>query len=108
MTKQLDGVFEGGGVRGIGLVGALSVIEEAGYEFVNLAGTSAGAIVSTLIAAGYKAAEIRAIIDGIDFKRMTDDAGFGRVPSSASGSSSCSTTACTGAITCSTWCGSCF
>src|SRR5262249_59854226 len=80
MTKQLDGVFEGGGVRGIGLVGALSVIEEAGYEFVNLAGTSAGAIVSTLIAAGYKAAEIRAIIDGIDFKRMTDDAGFGRVP----------------------------
>lgn len=80
MTNQLDGVFEGGGVRGIGLVGALSVIEEAGYEFVNLAGTSAGAIVATLIAAGYGASEIRAIIDGIDFKRMTDDTGFGRVP----------------------------
>ncbi|HKF19021.1 MAG TPA: patatin-like phospholipase family protein [Candidatus Dormibacteraeota bacterium] len=80
MTKQLDGVFEGGGVRGIGLVGALSVIEEAGYEFVNLAGSSAGAIVATLIAAGYGAADIRTIIDAIDFRKMTDDSGFGRVP----------------------------
>ena len=67
-------------MRGIGLVGALSVIEEAGYEFVNLAGTSAGAVVATLMAAGYRAPEIRAIIDGIDFTRMTDDTGFGRVP----------------------------
>ena len=73
MTNQLDGVFEGGGVRSSGLVGALSVIEEAGYEFVNLAGTSAGAVVATLMAAGYRAPEIRAIIDGIDFSRMTDD-----------------------------------
>jgi NTE family protein len=80
VTKRLDGVFEGGGVRGIGLVGALSVIEEAGYEFVNLAGTSAGAIVATLMAAGYRAAEIKSIINGIDFKQMTDDTGFGRVP----------------------------
>src|SRR5215470_7322391 len=61
MTKQLDGVFEGGGVRGVGLVGALSVIEDAGYEFVNLAGSSAGAIVATLIAAGYGAADIKTI-----------------------------------------------
>ena len=80
MTNQLDGVFEGGGVRGIGLVGALKVIEEAGYEFVNLAGSSAGAIVATLVAAGYGASDVRTIIDGIDFKKMTDDSGLGRVP----------------------------
>lgn len=80
MSKQLDGVFEGGGVRGIGLAGALSVIEEAGYEFVNLAGSSAGAIVATLVAAGYGASDIRTIIDAIDFRKMTDDSGFGRVP----------------------------
>lgn len=80
MTKQLDGVFEGGGVRGIGLVGALSVIEENDYEFVNLAGTSAGAIVASLIAAGYKAADIRGIIEDLDFRRLTDISGVGRVP----------------------------
>src|SRR5262249_60755608 len=79
MTKQLDGVFEGGGVRGIGLVGALSVIEEAGYEFVNLAGSSAGAIVATPVAAGYGAADTRPVIDAIGFRKMTDDSGFGRV-----------------------------
>jgi NTE family protein len=50
---RVDGVFEGGGVKGIALVGAASEIEAAGYEIVNLAGTSAGAIVATLLAAGY-------------------------------------------------------
>lgn len=40
-----DAVFEGGGVKGIGLVGAIAVAEERGYHWVNVAGTSAGAIV---------------------------------------------------------------
>ena len=30
--KKADGVFEGGGVKGIGLVGALTVAEEEGYK----------------------------------------------------------------------------
>ena len=51
---KIDAVFEGGGVKGIGLVGAVAVTEEKGYQFENLAGTSAGAIVAALIAAGYK------------------------------------------------------
>ena len=38
-------VLEGGGVKGIGLVGAISVLEEHGFTFVRVAGTSAGAIV---------------------------------------------------------------
>ena len=42
MPKKVDAVFEGGGVKGIGLVGAVSEIEKAGYQFENLAGTSAG------------------------------------------------------------------
>jgi NTE family protein len=37
---KADLVLEGGGVKGIGLVGALSVLEEAGYEFPAVAGTS--------------------------------------------------------------------
>ncbi|MCL2462167.1 MAG: patatin-like phospholipase family protein, partial [Defluviitaleaceae bacterium] len=44
MKKKCDGVFEGGGVKGIGLIGAVKAVEDAGYEFENVAGTSAGAI----------------------------------------------------------------
>ena len=45
---KADSVFEGGGVKGIGLVGAVAVAEERGYQWVNIAGTSAGAIVAAL------------------------------------------------------------
>lgn len=37
---EADAVFKGGGVKGIRLVGAASVVEEKGYEWSNLAGTS--------------------------------------------------------------------
>ena len=49
----VDLVCEGGGVKGIGLAGAYSVLEERGYRPNNVAGTSAGAITAALIAAGY-------------------------------------------------------
>lgn len=75
-----DGVFEGGGVRGIGLAGALSVFEAAGYQPYSVAGTSAGAIVSTLVASGYTAAEIKQIIMGIDFSKFEDPPLIGRIP----------------------------
>ena len=78
--KRVDGVFEGGGVKGIGLIGAFSEIEAAGYEFVNLAGTSAGAIVATLIAAGYSGAELKQTINGIDFSTFEDPNLIGRIP----------------------------
>jgi NTE family protein len=57
MPNKCDAVFEGGGVKGIGLVGALAVTEAQGYEFENVAGTSAGAIIAALVAAGYRAGE---------------------------------------------------
>ena len=50
---KADAVFEGGGVKGIGLVGAVAVTEAHGFQFENVAGTSAGAIVAALIAARY-------------------------------------------------------
>jgi NTE family protein len=78
--NKVDAVFEGGGVRGIGLVGAIAVVEAAGYVFENVAGTSAGAIVATLLAAGYSAAELKATIAGIDFRRITDRNAIGRIP----------------------------
>jgi len=44
-------VLEGGGVKCIAVVGAISVLEERGYQFRRVAGTSAGAIVGALEAA---------------------------------------------------------
>ena len=52
---RADLVLEGGGVKGIGLVGAIAVLEERGYLFNRVAGTSAGAIVGALVAAGFAA-----------------------------------------------------
>jgi len=79
-STKFDGVFEGGGVKGIGLVGALSVLEAKGFQPGSLAGTSAGAIVATLCAAGYTATELKTIIGSIDFNRFKDTSLIGRVP----------------------------
>jgi NTE family protein len=59
-TRTADGIFEGGGVKGIAFVGALEAARElVGIEeWVNVAGTSAGAIVAALLAAGYPAEEL--------------------------------------------------
>ena len=50
-NQYVDLVQEGGGVLGIALVGYTYILETAGIRFFNLAGTSAGAI-NTLILAG--------------------------------------------------------
>ncbi len=48
---RCDLALEGGGVKGIALVGAVLVLDEAGYKIQRVAGTSAGAIAASLIAA---------------------------------------------------------
>ncbi len=65
---KADAVFEGGGVKGIGLVGAVSEIEKAGYEFENMAGTSAGAIVAAMMAVGYSAGEIKKELEKLNYR----------------------------------------
>ena len=52
MTNGLDVdlVLEGGGVKGIALVGAVGVLLEQGYTIHKVAGTSAGAVVGSLVA----------------------------------------------------------
>jgi NTE family protein len=49
--RPMDLVLEGGGVKGIGLVGAVLALDSAGYQVTRVAGTSAGAIVASIIAA---------------------------------------------------------
>lgn len=68
----IDGVFSGGGLKGFALVGAYQVLEEKGYKFRRVAGTSAGAILASFIAAGYTAKEIEKLLDELDFISLLD------------------------------------
>jgi NTE family protein len=54
VTHELkaDLVLSGGGVKGIGLAGAVVKLMEAGYEIERVSGTSAGSIVGAILAAG--------------------------------------------------------
>ena len=52
---NVDLVLEGGGVRGIALLGAVLRLYDEGYRFPRIAGTSAGAIVAALVAAHQRA-----------------------------------------------------
>lgn len=67
-----DLVLEGGGVLGIAHVGAISVLEDAGYSFARVAGTSAGSIVGALVAAGMPAERLTKIMGTLDYRRFTD------------------------------------
>ena len=69
---KADLVLEGGGVKGIALVGAVAVLEEHGYEFNRIAWTSAGAIVGALLAAGMPTADMVGIMRSIDYTRFQD------------------------------------
>ncbi len=78
--KLANAVFEGGGVKGIGLVGAVAVFEEGGYRWSNLAGTSAGAIVAALLAAGYSSAELKETMAKLDYNKFKDLSTLDKVP----------------------------
>jgi NTE family protein len=75
-----DLVFEGGGVKGIGLAGAYSALCERGVGPKRVAGTSAGAITAALVAAGYSAEELDAILLEVPFASFKDTAWEDRIP----------------------------
>ena len=52
------GVFEGGGAKGYAHVGALQAIEARGIELEAVAGSSIGAIIALLVAAGFTGNEL--------------------------------------------------
>lgn len=69
---EIDGVFSGGGVKGIAIIGAIKAIEEKGFKFKRVAGTSAGSIIASLVAAGYSSDEIYKMMDEINLKDFLD------------------------------------
>jgi len=78
-------VLEGGGVKGIGLVGAISVLEEHGFSFVRVAGTSAGAIVGSLVAAGFTSTELHQLMVTLDYTKFRDASEWEKILAPAKG-----------------------
>lgn len=76
----VDLVFEGGGVKGIGLAGAYRELTDRGYRPDCVAGTSAGAITAALVAVGYGGAEVEQIVlHGTQFQKFADPAFLDRL-----------------------------
>lgn len=68
----IDGVFSGGGIKGLALIGAYQAIEKRGLRFKRLAGTSAGSLIAGLIAANYTSREIFKLVEEISFDDLLD------------------------------------
>jgi NTE family protein len=78
--NRVDLVLEGGGVKGVGLVGAYSVLIERGFDIENVAGTSAGAITAAAIAAGFTPDELRELTLELDYRQFEDKGWEDRLP----------------------------
>lgn len=74
---RADRALEGGGVKGIALVGAVMVLDEAGYRFHRVAGTSAGDVTASVIAgivkAGHDMTTLLAALRSLDFRKFMPD-----------------------------------
>ena len=71
---KMNAVFEGGGVKGLAFAGALKAAERHGVEWQSVAGTSAGAIAASLLAAGYTANELKQLmLHELDFNKFKDE-----------------------------------
>ena len=83
--KPADLVLSGGGVKGIGLVGAVVALMDAGYRAQRVSGTSAGSIVGSIVAAAsmgdqLSSAEVKDIALQLDYHKFTDPGPVERVP----------------------------
>ena len=66
-------VLSGGGARGIAHIGVLRILEQQHIPIHCIAGTSMGAIVGGLYAAGYSADELERIVRDLDWSEQFDD-----------------------------------
>ncbi|OUZ11337.1 hypothetical protein BHE97_05740 [Aeromicrobium sp. PE09-221] len=84
MTSErvTDLVLEGGGVKGIALVGAVVALSDHGYRFARIAGSSAGAVVGAIIVAMQQRGESMSRVDEVmrtmDYRAMLDRRPIGR------------------------------
>ncbi|HZG60479.1 MAG TPA: patatin-like phospholipase family protein [Anoxybacillus sp.] len=70
---EIDGVFSGGGIKGFALIGAYQAIEAKGLRFKRVAGTSAGSLIATLIAAGFTSEQLIKVVNELNLKDLLDE-----------------------------------
>lgn len=77
-----DLVLEGGGVKGIAHIGAATVLEEHGYSFHRVAGTSAGSVAAAFIAAYSKDENhhVRDVVDLMTPGKTANSIDYSKVP----------------------------
>jgi NTE family protein len=83
--KPADLVLSGGGVKGIGLVGAVVALMDAGYGAQRVSGTSAGSIVGAIVAAAsmgnqLSGDEVKELALQLDYHKFTDPGPVERFP----------------------------
>jgi NTE family protein len=85
MTTSLkaDLVLSGGGVKGIGLSGAVVALMDAGYEIPRISGTSAGSVVGAILAAGFEQLtpeEVRQLTMTVPYRKFLDPTHMTGIP----------------------------
>lgn len=73
--KRADLVLSGGGVKGIGLVGAVVALADAGYRIRRISGTSAGSLVGAVLAAGadqLSGTDLRQLAMSLPYRKFLD------------------------------------
>jgi NTE family protein len=77
LPKDIALALGGGGVRGFAHLGVIHVLQKSGFQIQAIAGTSAGAIIGSLFAAGYNSQEIQYELESIEsskiFRRKAGD-----------------------------------
>lgn len=77
---RANAVFEGGGVRGVALAGAAAGAMDIGVEFDRMVGTSAGAFVASLLAAGFDADGLADVINRVRWPDLLKPVRSTRIP----------------------------
>ncbi|MUL47877.1 phospholipase [Mycobacterium sp. CBMA293] len=88
-VKTADLVLSGGGVKGIGLVGAVVALNDAGYHVGRVSGTSAGSLVGAVIAAANRRQpagsqlsgdQLRDLAMSLPYRKFLDPVRTSRIP----------------------------
>ncbi len=72
-TPKIGLVLTGGGAKGFAHIGVLKVLEQEGIKIDFIGGTSMGAVVGGLYAAGYNAEQLDSIFSETDFDELLQD-----------------------------------
>ncbi|OKH74170.1 phospholipase [Mycobacterium sp. SWH-M3] len=83
--RRADLVLSGGGVKGIGLVGAVGALLDAGYEVERVSGTSAGSLVGAVVAAAAQQGsltsdQVRDIALSVPYRKFRDSGPIESIP----------------------------